>query len=67
MRAWFAFRRAGATAPAWARDLDAEAAAASDAEPEQVGDDPTAGTTMIYTSGTTGKPKGTVRRTGGTG
>ena len=49
--------------PAWARDLDAEAAAASTDEPDREGDDPTAGTTMIYTSGTTGHPKGTVRRT----
>ena len=67
VRAWFAFRLQGAAAPDWSRDLDAEAAAASDAEPEQVGDDPTAGTTMIYTSGTTGKPKGTVRRPEATG
>ena len=63
VREWFAFRLAGAGAPEWARDLDAEAAAASADEPDREGDDPTAGTTMIYTSGTTGKPKGTVRRT----
>jgi fatty-acyl-CoA synthase/long-chain acyl-CoA synthetase len=65
VREWFAFRRRGVDAPAWARDLDTEAASASEEEPEQRGDDPTAGTTMIYTSGTTGKPKGTVRRTEG--
>ena len=63
VREWFAFRLAGAGAPEWARDLDAEAAAASADEPDREGDDPAAGTTMIYTSGTTGKPKGTVRRT----
>jgi fatty-acyl-CoA synthase/long-chain acyl-CoA synthetase len=63
VREWFAFHGQGDRAPGWARDLDAEAAASSDDEPEQVGDDPTAGTTMIYTSGTTGHPKGTVRRT----
>ena len=63
VREWFAFRLAGAGVPEWARDLDAEAAAASADEPDREGDDPAAGTTMIYTSGTTGKPKGTVRRT----
>ncbi|MFA5565657.1 MAG: AMP-binding protein [Acidimicrobiia bacterium] len=62
VRAWIAFRLRDATAPDWASDLDARAAAASTDEPVPVGDDPTAGTTMIYTSGTTGKPKGTVRR-----
>jgi fatty-acyl-CoA synthase/long-chain acyl-CoA synthetase len=62
VREWLAFRLAGATAPGWVRDLDAEAAAASADEPGRAGDDPAAGTTMIYTSGTTGKPKGTVRR-----
>ncbi len=60
VRAWFAFRAAG-DPPAWARDLDEEAARAAADEPVRSGEDPTAGTTMIYTSGTTGKPKGTVR------
>src|SRR3546814_14692945 len=59
------FRSLGQPGPEWARDLDAEAAEASTAEPDRAGDDPTAGTTMIYTSGTTGKPKGTVRRADG--
>ncbi len=63
VREWFAFRLQGAAAPDWARDLDAEGAAASGEEPGREGGDPAAGTTMIYTSGTTGKPKGTVRRT----
>lgn len=63
VREWLVFRLQGASAPLWARDLDAEAAAASTDEPDREGDDPTAGTTMIYTSGTTGHPKGTVRRT----
>ena len=54
VRSWLSFRTG---------DLEAQAADASEDEPEREGDDPTAGTTMIYTSGTTGKPKGTVRRT----
>jgi fatty-acyl-CoA synthase/long-chain acyl-CoA synthetase len=62
VRDWFAFRCRDEAAPAWARDLDAEAGTASTDEPDRAGEDPTAGTTMIYTSGTTGKPKGTVRR-----
>jgi fatty-acyl-CoA synthase/long-chain acyl-CoA synthetase len=62
VREWFTFRSGDASGPDWSRDLDAEAAAAPDDEPDREGDDPTAGTTMIYTSGTTGKPKGTVRR-----
>ena len=63
VRDWFALRSQGTPVPAWARDLDAEAAVSSVDEPDREGEDPTAGTTMIYTSGTTGKPKGTVRRT----
>ncbi len=62
VRDWFVFRRQGAAGPAWARDLDGEAAVASTDEPERAGDAPTAGLTLIYTSGTTGHPKGTVRR-----
>jgi fatty-acyl-CoA synthase/long-chain acyl-CoA synthetase len=63
VRSWLAFRLRGAVPSAWAGNLDELATAAPEGEPERVGDDPTAGTTMIYTSGTTGKPKGTVRRT----
>ena len=63
VRAWHCFRSEGGKQPPWATDFDALAAGASTEEPERVGDDETAGTTMIYTSGTTGKPKGTVRRT----
>jgi acyl-CoA synthetase (AMP-forming)/AMP-acid ligase II len=62
VRAWYCFRGDGRT-PSWAEDFDALTATASTDEPEPVGEDVTAGTTMIYTSGTTGKPKGTVRRT----
>jgi len=63
VREWHAFRLRGRAVPHWARDLDAAAEQAPTTEPEVVGEDPAAGTTMIYTSGTTGKPKGTVRRT----
>ena len=62
VRAWYCFRSEG-NAPAWSDDFDALIDGASTDEPEPVGEDVTAGTTMIYTSGTTGKPKGTVRRT----
>ena len=66
VRRWLSFRGPGQEGPPWADDLDALGASASTDEPERVGDDPAAGTTMIYTSGTTGKPKGTVRRTAAT-
>src|SRR3546814_11738828 len=59
VREWFTFRTLGQPGPEWARDLDAEAAEASPAEPDRAGDDPTAGPTMIYTSGNPGKPPGT--------
>ncbi len=60
VRSWQVFRGDNAAID-WAADFDAAAAVATEDEPEPVGSDATAGTTMIYTSGTTGKPKGTVR------
>jgi fatty-acyl-CoA synthase/long-chain acyl-CoA synthetase len=67
VRRWISFRAAAVVdpatpGPAWADDLEVLAARVPETEPEAIGSDPTAGTTMIYTSGTTGKPKGTVRR-----
>jgi fatty-acyl-CoA synthase/long-chain acyl-CoA synthetase len=61
VRAWLAWSRAGGDVPAWASSLDALAAASPDTEPEPLGEDPAAGSSMFYTSGTTGKPKGVLR------